>query len=162
MPTSTYDLIASATVTSAVSSIDVTSIPQTNTHLYIIISPNINAAARPNITVNNLTTNIYRFTTMNATSSGSITSTNLTTNSIFGLDDIADTNQSAFILTISDYNSGSKNKPFNFRTQAGNNEDLSIVSGEIGTTSAITSIKLTPSSGLFTDGTKVSIWGMLV
>ena len=159
MPTPTYELLASVDLTSTSSSITLSNIPQTSSHLFLTIMPNI-SSDRPYITVNSVTSN-YRWMWFTGSAGGSVSSSAFNQSQIQGSQSNSGNYRGGHQLMMTNYSS-TKEKAFSYMGQAGDNETAWVSGGTIPITEAITSITIASASASYTSGTKISLWGVLI
>ena len=161
--TATYDSIATTTLSSAASTITFSSIPNTFTDLRLVLVGTANPNAYPAIQFNNDTASNYSSTVLSG--NGSAASSTVRTSADQIRDVIIftnDANVSLWEVDIFSY-AGSTNKTVLIKG-SGDKNGSGITSAIVGlwrSTSAITSIQLTPNLGTnFSIGTTATLYGI--
>lgn len=168
MPSSiTYKLISSTTLTSNETSVTFSSIPSIYTDLIFIFSGGVNTGtANLDVQFNNDTASNYSLTLMNGDGTSAI-SQRLTNQTTIRTNDgaylVADLN-TMHIVDIMDYKNTTTYKTLLSKAvRGGGGLGGAAVAAVIGTwrsTSAITSIKLSPSSNSFSSGSTFRLYGV--
>jgi hypothetical protein len=163
MPTPTYELLTTTTLSTSTASITLSNLPQTSGHLFITMMANV-ASSRPYFGVNNNgSSGVYKMVVFNGNGS-SPSSTSFSRTEILAMETIGSNYRSGHQLRINDYSSTTKKKSFFYTGQASDSEDMWIMGGEINITDAITRLDIfSDGSGTpFTTGTTVSVWGLAI
>jgi len=153
---STYQPIASVTLSSAQSSVTFSGIPQTYTDLVVVINGGLSATTSAYVRFNSDSGTNYSRTALygDGSSAGSNRGSNDTYFEAFYIG----TDNSTSILQVMNYSNTTTNK-----TALSRNNGGGYVSARVGlwrNTSAITSILLAPSSGNFASGATFNLYGV--
>lgn len=165
----TYELISSAILGSATSTITFSAIPQTYKHLQIRTSArSAGFVGQGQIRFNGDATNSYSFHQVAASNSSTFASAD-TTYPFMGINNWVWQSTNSFntsIIDILDYSVGTKNKTMRVisgrNSFADGNQTVSLSSGQWMKTDAISSITiLLESSGSYATGSRFSLYGIV-
>lgn len=163
-----FESIATALGTGSSGTITFSSIPSTYKHLQVRLFPKDTGAANPgiNLSFNSDTGNNYARHRIIGNGSAALAAGESSTSSIRLLGNAglspATSTYSPFVIIISDYASTDKFKTIrSFSGQdSGNAGGVEYASGLWSSTSAISTVTLTLTSGSYTTGTRVALYGI--
>jgi translation elongation factor P/translation initiation factor 5A len=161
MPTSTYDLIASNVLGSSASSVTFSSIPATYRDLVLVMDIKTTTTGRPEMQINSDTSSNYSKVIMtgdgtSATSTSGTSLTNIDFDTVTG----ASTENQLRIWQFMDYSATDKHKTIlNRSNRAG--ARVNAGAARWASTSAITTILLTCSTGNFDTGSTFYLYGIV-
>jgi len=161
-----YELISTQVLSSTVSSVTFSSIPQTYKHLQIRAVAKTNQANDGNVgmTLNGVSSASYFRHTLGGNGSGAFSQAATSANFIF-LPLASGTNVANMfgvsVIDILDYVSTSKNKTVRALSgRSGDANQIQLTSGSIASTSALTSLGFAPTSGSFVANSRFSLYGI--
>jgi hypothetical protein len=157
MPTSTYDLVASSTLGSAVATVTFSSIPSTYRDLVLIVGATSSVNAQMRVRPNGLTTNQRSISAEgNGSASASVGFSDLGQLSQFNYFGTAPTIQ---IVQFFDYAQTDKHKSVLIRMNRADT-GTAMMAGRWASTTAITSIDIFNDSGNFSIGSTFHLYGI--
>jgi hypothetical protein len=161
MPTPTYDLIASTTLTASTSSITFGSLPSTYRDLIVVIDAGITSGAEAmSMRFNGDSGSNYHYILTNG--NGSTTGGFVVSPTIFARLGSIYTGSNNFVASIMDYSATDKHKTVLARGNSAANA-VFMTASRWANTAEITSLILSPDTGVatFTSGSTFSIYGVI-
>jgi hypothetical protein len=157
-----YELISTAFGTGSNTEFIFSSIPSTYKHLQIRYSlQTTGTSAFLRMQFNSVTSNSYAVHELSGQGSTTFSQNGINQTNMYirGLPtDSVSNNHSGGVVDILDYSSSTKNTTH--RTLSGNYQTVSLGSGFINNTSAISSIRFFPNDGAFTSASRISLYGI--
>lgn len=157
MPTPTYELIESVTLTSAVSSVTLSAIPQSFRDLVLVVNGTVGAAALVQLTFNSDTGANYSYVRAIGYSSGAVSDTGTSTSTYLAT--VIGTAQSVATLSLMDYSATDKHKTVLARSMSGVVE-VWMGAARWANTAAITNIRVGLNTSSYQTGTTFKIFGI--